>query len=170
MRRVVWDLQFIKDRTEVSRDTGCWLWKMQTSPGGYGLAGQHGKVRKAHRIAWVAARGPIPDGLHVCHRCDVRRCCNPDHLFLGTNLDNTLDKVAKGRQLKGSEAPSAKLTEADASIIKMLLGLGVRVSRLAALYEVSQPTISHIKRGSTWGHVRCAAQLRCLTYDGGRHG
>lgn len=64
---------------------------------GYGLARHRGHNYRVHRIAYEAANGPIPDGFHVCHSCDNPPCCNPAHLWLGTDLDNAMDKIRKGR-------------------------------------------------------------------------
>lgn len=76
-------------------NSGCWLWTASTF-GGYGQFGMgHGHVVGAHRAAWLLLRGPIPDDLFVLHKCDVKVCVNPDHLFLGTNKDNLDDFVAK---------------------------------------------------------------------------
>src|SRR3990167_3892348 len=80
-------------------NTGCWLWTGATRYDGYGTRPWRGKTSaQAHRIAWEVFRGPIPDGLQVLHRCDVRCCVNPDHLFLGTQLDNMRDMIQKGRK------------------------------------------------------------------------
>jgi hypothetical protein len=77
---------------------GCWEWTGATVPGGYGrLRGDDARSTLAHRAAWLWANGPFPDGLKVCHRCDNPPCCNPEHLFLGTQLENMRDCVAKGR-------------------------------------------------------------------------
>lgn len=74
----------------------CWHWVFDWNAYGYGRMPLQERTL-AHRHAWVVARGPIPFGLCVLHRCDVRNCVRPDHLFLGTNLDNQHDMIAKGR-------------------------------------------------------------------------
>lgn len=87
------------------RRNGCLEWTGSTSAKGYGRIWSDGKVRGAHRIAWELVNGPIPDGLFVCHHCDNPPCCEtspseayPDgHLFLGTDADNYVDMVMKGR-------------------------------------------------------------------------
>ena len=75
----------------------CWLWEGMLSWGGYGLLKVSGRKRRAHRISWELHNGPIPPGLLVLHKCDVRHCVRPDHLFLGTDLDNVVDMHIKGR-------------------------------------------------------------------------
>lgn len=83
----------------------CWEYQAARSPRGYGTIGVMGKTRRAHRVAWELANGPIPEGLLVCHHCDNPPCCNPAHLFLGTDKDNVADMRAKGRgrALSGEE-------------------------------------------------------------------
>ena len=88
------------DRCIPEPNTGCWLWMDCAHEFGYGLlkiGGRKGPVVRAHRYAWELHNGPIPRGLFVCHRCDNPPCCNPAHLFLGTNADNVRDMRRKGR-------------------------------------------------------------------------
>lgn len=81
--------------------SGCWLWMATIQPEtGYGAISRPGGVVGAHRLSWELYRGAIPDGLHVLHKCDIRSCVNPDHLFLGTNKDNVDDMLRKGRSRK----------------------------------------------------------------------
>lgn len=78
-------------------NSGCWLWLGTTNPLGYGRFRLDGKTLSAHRVAYELFESKIPNNLCVCHKCDVRCCVNPAHLFLGTHKDNEQDKLAKGR-------------------------------------------------------------------------
>lgn len=81
------------DKTE----NGCWLWKQASDKDGYGSFKFKRKVYRAHRFSYMLYKGEIPDGMMVLHKCDVRNCINPEHLFLGTAKDNAQDAAKKGR-------------------------------------------------------------------------
>jgi hypothetical protein len=87
--------KLLKRVKKTERD--CWEFQGCLLPNGYGKLGREGKTWLAHRYAYSQAVGPIPDGLHVMHRCDNRRCVNPEHLFVGSRVDNMQDMIAKGR-------------------------------------------------------------------------
>ena len=83
---------------KVNKTDTCWLWTGSLAGGGYGqIVDDDQKRDMVHRVSWRLHFGPIPDGLHACHKCDVRNCVNPEHLFLGTRKDNSQDMLAKGR-------------------------------------------------------------------------
>lgn len=80
------------------QDTGCFLWTGPTcAEGRYGRVVWFPKLKMAHRLSYELENGEIPNGLFVCHKCDVKLCVNPDHFFLGTHLDNMRDAAEKGR-------------------------------------------------------------------------
>jgi hypothetical protein len=94
----------LKAYTKQDPKTGCLLWTGHRDPGGYGRMGvDHTTTRSAHRVAWEIAHGSIPEGMLVLHTCDNPRCCNPEHLKLGTHADNMRQKAERGRG-KGAKA------------------------------------------------------------------
>jgi hypothetical protein len=144
---------FIEERSEAVPFSGCWLWTLAVLEGGYGLAEVEGKTVTAHRASYRAFHGDIPDGMHVCHRCDVRSCVNPAHLFLGTQAENMADAVSKGRSLQGSRNAAAKITEADVKAIREAPGIFAVV---AAKFGISRSQVQRIKAGESWKHLHAA--------------
>jgi hypothetical protein len=140
-------------------NTGCWLWGGALSPKGYGQIrdenGASGKVVDAHRVSVLLHRGAIPSDLSVLHRCDVRHCVNPDHLFLGTHEDNMADMARKGRasRQRGEDRPGVKLTDAAVKAIRERRARGTTAKRLAAEHGVSLGLIYHVITGRRWTHL-----------------
>jgi hypothetical protein len=142
------------------RESGCWLWRGMVVATGYGMVRFERKMYPAHRLAWKLFHGEIPPGLVVCHKCDVRACVNPEHLFVGTMMDNIRDMKEKGRSPHGDKHSRSKLTAEKVSRIKTLLAEDrMRVSEIAREYGVTHATIDSIKRGNTWRHVKAAAAV-----------
>lgn len=138
----------------VRKSAGCWIWRGARDAAGYGVVRVDGKSRRAHRVSWELHRGPIPDGMLVCHRCDNPPCVNPDHLFVGTHGDNQADKVAKGRQARGSSMPNAVLTEPMVAEIRSLLSDGeLTQQEIAHRFGVSFGAVFSIAHGRGWRHV-----------------
>lgn len=121
-------------------NTGCWLWLRGIS-GGYPSVKIGGKSRRVSRLVYEIFKGPIPDGMCACHRCDVRLCINPDHLFLGTDKENYDDMVAKGRKPK-LDYGWAKLSPIDVADIRRLRKEGHCVTAIARQYGVSHSYVS----------------------------
>lgn len=132
--------------------SGCWLWTGATFKAGYGQLVRDKKHVQASRIAWEIYRGPIPNGLYVLHKCDVRLCVNPHHLFLGTHADNMADMIAKNRQgaPRGERQHHAKLTEAQIIDIRTS---SASLRAMARKYNVRYSNISMIRRRQTWKHI-----------------
>ena len=142
---------------KVEKTDDCWLWIAAKDGCGYGLFRDNGKTHRAHRFIYQSIHGDIPKGLHVCHACDTPSCVNPDHLWLGTNLDNIADKTAKGRTRAGISLGEAngqsKLTETSAAMIKTCLKAGYSQSAIADAFNVSRWLVQNISNGDVWGHV-----------------
>lgn len=134
-------------------DSGCWEWNKRLSCG-------YGEMRvarynvKAHRVSWILHRGSIPSGMLVCHKCNNKKCVNPDHLYLGTCLVNVSDAIRDGLRSSGEDMWNAKLTNKDVSKMrKIRVKTGKTYQELADMFGVSKPTIAHIFQGITWRSV-----------------
>lgn len=136
--------------------TECWEWTGSTGSHGYGTIYGDGRYWLTHRLAWFLIYGEDPD-VHVLHKCDNRKCVNPDHLFLGTDADNVRDMCAKGRRvqadLRGDQSHFAKLTRAEVLGIREAYSGGAAVQQLAAKYSVSRDTVSRIVHRKSWANV-----------------
>lgn len=146
----------ILSRIEYDTNGGCWLWRGKRGPKGYGITyGKNGSTTGAHRASYRLYVGEIPEGHQVCHKCDVRECVNPAHLFIGTNAENAADMVAKGRSRdqRGERNNSAKLTAADVIEIRRCLRAGQTGASLAREYRMSEAHIAAIKHGRKWPGV-----------------
>lgn len=138
-------------RVEVAAD-GCWNWAGGCDTNGYGIIRVAGRARRTSRMAWLLSHIVIPDELHVLHRCDNRRCCNPSHLFLGTHRENIADMDAKGRRarLHGSLSSNAKLTYERVAEARRRRADGDSLASLARRFGVSQTAITLAVTGRTW--------------------
>lgn len=120
---------------------------------GYGAVFYGGRVGSSHRASWEIAHGPIPDSLHVLHRCDVRDCIRPIHLFTGTCDDNLKDCAAKGRMHPGESNPGAKLTADQVREARVRLSAGESQRSIARSFGIHYNAIWKIAKGLKWKSV-----------------
>ncbi len=138
---------------KVRKGDGCWEWTASKHPDGYGQFGVgHGRAW-AHRVAWELCVGPIPAGMVVMHTCDNPGCVRPDHLRIGTQLDNIADMVAKGRSCVGARNGQSRLTAPDVKRIRELVAGGQSQASVARAYSVSAAAVYLIVHGKNWRHV-----------------
>lgn len=145
-------------------DADCWIWLGASDKDGYGVftIGTAKGTSRAHRMAWELTKGPIPKGLQVLHTCDQPACVRPDHLWLGTHLQNHQDKARKGRSTLGRKKPADSIKYGDESYNHRLSSTAVQDIRknyvprktplrfFADKYGVSISTIHWVVSGSTW--------------------
>ena len=149
-----------QDKVQVGDPDDCWPWPAARNPKGYGQFGSRGRYVLAHRIAYAAVHGEIPEGHMVLHSCDSPSCCNPAHLRAGSALDNARDCVARGRQCRGAKNGRAKLDEARVRALLELAWQGWSSRELAAEFEVTARQVTSITSGAGWKHVARPVAVR----------
>jgi hypothetical protein len=159
--------------SRVLKTETCWLWTgwRARRPSGEDSYGKLYVTRsswvKAHRYSYRLHNGDFPEDLHVLHKCDNILCVNPEHLFLGTQLDNMRDMISKDRYPRdarrkhmlgrnGSRHSSSALSHDQIVDVCRRLLAGEFQQKIADTYGVSQSTISNIKRGVTYKDQRAA--------------
>jgi hypothetical protein len=145
------------NRVEIKGEDDCWLWTGAQVNSGYGVVGLLRPNKRnilAHRMAWMLENGKaVPMGHFICHRCDVKLCCNPRHLFPGTPKSNVEDMIQKGRRviLYGVRPGNTKLTLEQAKEIKRLHATGeYSTYRLGKMFGVAPVTAWHVIKGNNW--------------------
>lgn len=132
----------------------CWLWLAGKGAGGYGCFSFQGRSIGAHQFSWKINHGEIPPGKAVLHKCDVRLCVNPHHLFLGTARDNVHDMLNKRRNARGEKQGSAKLTTEQVLEIRRDYVRGITSQRsFAEKFGVSTRMVSYVVAGRWWKHL-----------------
>ncbi len=132
--------------------SGCHLWAGARDRDGYGRINVNGINRTAHTVSYELYTGEIPDDLMVLHRCDTPPCVNPNHLFLGSHLDNKHDSMSKKRHAYGTRVHSCSLTAAKVEKIRKEYP-GMTLIELGKLYDVDSTTVWKIVTRKSWRHL-----------------
>ncbi len=149
-------------KVDILGDNECWPWKACTrnkvSGFEYGAFWLNRRHQPASRVAWELTNGAMAAGMFACHRCDNPGCCNPAHIFPGTSQENTADKVAKGRQVKGERVHTAKITEQDVLAIRAMRPPGKKApvglaASIAEKYGITKQYVSEIWGKKSWSSV-----------------
>lgn len=148
----------IRAQSSLNHETGCWEWQRARARKGYGVISLFGGALLAHRASFVAFKGRLPIKL-VCHTCDSPPCVNPDHLWDGTEGENTRDMVAKGRhrsgypRREGEAHPRAKLSAEQAEEARRLRQAGASLTEFTRQCGVSEATMRRAARGLSWKSI-----------------
>ena len=164
------DIARVWSKIEVGQLSACWIWRNKcVGKGGYGRITLNRKMFIVTRVIYFLYYGVQPFQKYVCHHCDTPSCCNPNHFFLGSAMDNSTDCKFKGRTLSGDKNPMrkyphlikrgelltwSKVTEDDVREIRRLRKTKVQLRILSDRFGVSMATISNIAVGKTWAHVK----------------
>lgn len=141
---------------DIRENDECWSWTAGSSLSGYGQFRIGKRKVRVHRVAYLIRHGQLPrynnEGkeLIVCHTCDNKICCNPDHLFLGTHKENTMDAFRKNRRAPGESNPNVVLKEEQVWQIRLMLFKKISHRKIAKCFNVSKSAITHISTGTSW--------------------
>ncbi len=138
-------------RVAIKHPTECWLWTGCTYNCGYGSFKWRGKMRGSNRVAWEIYHGKeVPEGMDVLHSCDVRLCCNPMHLWIGTHQDNMLDMHRKGRQPLTLSHDTVRSIRRALNEAEQRRGI---VAKIARQFKVHPTTVAKIRDGKSYLYV-----------------
>jgi uncharacterized protein YerC len=158
----------------IEDENGCWVWQSYKNKWGYGTIDigplNDRKKVNAHRAAWWAFTGnELLKNIFICHTCDNRSCCNPEHLFEGSPKDNMHDMINKGRSkfLKGDECPWSTLLN-EKLVIEILekITRGKSLADLSKEYGIPRKYLSEVKRGRRWGHIGDRSRIPKIKANG----
>lgn len=147
----------------LSEDSDCWEWRGTKNDAGYGFISDEGGRStgniRAHRLSYqIFYNTKLKSEEFVCHSCDNPSCVNPDHLFVGSHMDNMMDMISKGRLKtppvrRGESSNLAKLKEREIHRIRHLYANGLSSTQVGQIFSVSRHTILAIINRKTWKHV-----------------
>jgi hypothetical protein len=143
--------QLFWSKVDKNGPDGCWNWTDYKDKWGYGDLKFKGRHLQSHRISWMLLMGD-PGKLDVLHKCHNTSCCNPDHLYLGTDLENARDRLEAGRYARGERCPRRKISEAQAREILSLKGTGPAWP-IAKRFGLHPGAVHAIWRGDAWSHL-----------------
>lgn len=147
---------------KVHKTEDCWLWLCDKNQLGYGRFAIKNSKYAAHRVSYQLAKGLIPEGFFVLHRCDTPDCVNPSHLYVGNQKDNMRDMMDRERQWwqknpslikRGEQVASAVLTEKQVKEIRIRNDNGESGNSLAREYGIGKSTVKHILNRRSWKHI-----------------
>lgn len=137
----------------IQKPVGCWLYDGAKETNGYGYLlsplQEGSQYITSHKLAWILTHGPVPDGKQVLHKCDIRACCNPEHLYLGDDAANAADKMSRKRQSRGEDNFKATITEVQAREIWALKGT-MSALEVAQRYARGPGLVHGIWSRKTW--------------------
>ena len=150
--------EYVENKSERLPWSGCHIWTGASTVFGYGRSNVAQRLYGTtivHRALFQHLNGEIPKNAYVCHECDTPSCVNPNHLFLGSAVDNAQDRKMKNRSAPkfGHHNGRSKIKICDLPNIKQLISEGKHQKHIAKMFDVSQSAISRIKRGASWKYV-----------------
>lgn len=137
----------------IKKSDACWEWIGPLMEVGYGSFRANNITHYAHRFSYEYHFEKIPKGKLVCHKCDNRKCVNPDHLFLGSHSDNTNDMLMKNRHQKGVDRKNHKLNPDVVREIRKMRKIGKIYKKIAKSFGVSYSIVRRICLRKMWKHV-----------------
>ena len=147
MRRIYSTIDELLSKSQPIPFSGCFIWDLSVDKTGYARTTNNGKTVVGHRLAYKLAYGDIPEGIFVCHRCDIPSCINPQHLFLGAHSENMKDMVTKKRSAKHERHSQSKL---NSEKVKSIRNSNKNVSQISREFGVHRSTIRDVLDEITW--------------------